>query len=146
MPDSVIGHVNVTPLIDVVMVLIVFFMLVARIGVSTGAEPMRLPQSVRGAKLEDMGNTLTLNLQPAPAGPTVTTLINGRREELNVLPSAKPPLLVDTLTFLRKDNPGLKIILRADKDLPYDLLQPVLKACADANVKNVNFTTEKVAE
>ena len=43
MPESHAAHPNVTPLIDVVMCLIIFFMLVAKIGVSTGAEKMELP-------------------------------------------------------------------------------------------------------
>src|SRR3954471_15197492 len=80
------SEVNVTPLIDVVMVLIVFFMLVAKIGVTTGAEPMDLPATILGAKIEDMGNTLTLNVR-AGAGdePLVTALISGKKEELRVL-------------------------------------------------------------
>src|SRR3954471_23644333 len=94
MPRSVGGEVNVTPLIDVVMVLIVFFMLVARIGVSTGAEPMRVPASVRGAKIEDMGNALTLNVHPSATGTVVTALILGKREQLNLGDNAKPPLLL----------------------------------------------------
>ena len=37
MPEVKEGNINVTPLIDIVMCLIIFFMLVAKIGVSTGA-------------------------------------------------------------------------------------------------------------
>ena len=36
MPEMKEGGVNVTPLIDIVMCLIIFFMLVAKIGVSRG--------------------------------------------------------------------------------------------------------------
>ena len=39
MPAMTEGGVNVTPLIDIVMCMIIFFMLVAKIGVDTGAEP-----------------------------------------------------------------------------------------------------------
>src|ERR1700749_2554224 len=58
------NEVNVTPLIDVVMCLIIFFMLVAKIGITTGAKPMDLPYSYLGKKIDDLGNTLTLNLLP----------------------------------------------------------------------------------
>src|ERR1043165_7812936 len=86
MPRRTGGEVNVTPLIDVVMVLIVFFMLVAKIGVTTGAEPMDLPATILGAKIEDMGNTLTLNVRPGAADePVVTALISGKKEELKIL-------------------------------------------------------------
>jgi len=38
MPDMKEGGVNVTPLIDIVMCLIIFFMLVAKIGVTRGVD------------------------------------------------------------------------------------------------------------
>src|SRR3954469_2246214 len=61
------GGVNVTPLIDVVMCLIIFFMLVAKIGVSTGATPMELPQTIMGMKMDQIGSTIFLNVKdPRP--------------------------------------------------------------------------------
>src|SRR5690349_10744388 len=62
MPESHAAHPNVTPLIDVVMCLIIFFMLVAKIGVSTGAEPMELPETVLGMKIEQLGSSLIINV------------------------------------------------------------------------------------
>ena len=149
LPPAVVRHVNVTPLIDIMLVLIIFFMLVAHIGVTTGAEPMKLPQSIRGARLRDMNNTLTLNIHTTPAGPFVTALVNGEKQQLNVGERAATPALLDVLRYFRfgpdafnpKDNSQFKVIIRADKDMPYQSLQPILKACADAQVKYVNFTT-----
>jgi len=150
------GSVNVTPLIDVVMVMIVFFMLVAKIGVTTGAEPMNLPATILGAKLEDMGNTLTLNVRPgAGQEPLVTALLNGTKQELKAGHPTNGPLLVDALKHFRfgnnpqdphQANPEFKVIIRAEKDMAYRFLEPVLLACAEARVKNVNFTTAQVME
>ena len=65
MPEIKEGNVNVTPLIDIVMCLIIFFMLVAKIGVDTGADRrITIPESLQGLDIGDMGNTLTLNVQP----------------------------------------------------------------------------------
>src|SRR5436309_14821821 len=79
MPEIKEGNVNVTPLIDVVMCLIIFFMLVAKIGVDTGADQrISIPASLQGLEIKDMGNTLTLNVQPGPLDqPMVTALIEG---------------------------------------------------------------------
>src|SRR3954464_3902492 len=64
MPEMKEGGVNVTPLIDIVMCLIIFFMLVAKIGVTSGADPhIKPPSTLLGAKIEDMGNTFTLNVR-----------------------------------------------------------------------------------
>ena len=43
-------------------------------------------------------------------------------------------------------NPDFKIIIRADKEMGYRFLAPVLEQCMLAKVKNVNFNTVKAAE
>lgn len=66
MPEMKEGSVNVTPLIDVVMCLIIFFMLVAKIGVSTGAAKMELPETIIGTKIENLGDNLVVNVLNDP--------------------------------------------------------------------------------
>jgi biopolymer transport protein ExbD len=73
MPEMKEGGVNVTPLIDVVMCLIIFFMLVAKIGVSTGATPMALPTTIMGKKIEELTDTVFLNV----TDPTFERQANG---------------------------------------------------------------------
>src|SRR5437763_4182390 len=77
-PESRSSHPNVTPLIDIVMCLIIFYMLVAKIGVNRGLDQkLQLPMSIQGIKLKDLGNTVTLNVSPgvsAESEPVVTTL------------------------------------------------------------------------
>ena len=143
------SQVNVTPLIDVVMVLIVFFMLVAKIGVTTGAEQMDLPETITGSKIESMGNTLTLNVRPGPASePMVTALVDVNKVELKVIePATGKRQLLDALTYVRQQKgPDFQVIIRAEKNMPYRYLEPVLLACAEAHVKNVSFTTAIVME
>jgi biopolymer transport protein ExbD len=62
MPEMKEGGVNVTPLIDVVMCLIVFFMLVAKIGVKTGATKLDLPETLLGKKIDELGDNVILNV------------------------------------------------------------------------------------
>ena len=162
MPDIKEGNVNVTPLIDIVMCLIIFFMLVAKIGVDTGADQdIVIPTSFQGLEIEDMGNTLTLNVRPgATDQPMVTALVGGIVEELKLIDpvTGRKPLL-DTLkrfrygTDLRPggdreagDNPEFKIIIRGDESMGYAFLEPVLITCAEARVKNVNFNTKKAMQ
>src|SRR6187455_3217371 len=77
MPEMKEGGVNVTPLIDIVMCLIIFFMLVAKIGIDTGADSkIAIPASILGTDIKDLGNTLTLNVQAGAAQqPLVTALV-----------------------------------------------------------------------
>ncbi len=153
MPSSHVSHPNVTPLIDIVMCLIIFFMLIAKIGVTTGAEEMTIPASLMGVDIKDMANTLTLNVRP-PADerskePLVTALVDGAKQELKrgqlvkVLKHFRYGPAEAAVANNRNDNPNFSVNIRAEEELPYRYLQPVLEAAAEANVKNVNFTTRK---
>jgi len=150
-PESHGNHPNVTPLIDIVMCLIIFFMLVAKIGVNTGDDPsIAIPASILGAELADRGQALTLNVRPGVGDdPMVTALVLGsdQPQELKVIDTVTNtrPLL-EVLKKIKKTNPDLKIIIRGDADMAYKYLQPVLITCVEAKVKNVNFDTKIVRE
>jgi biopolymer transport protein ExbD len=163
MPRINEGAVNVTPLIDVVMVMIVFFMLVAKIGIDTGVDrTIAIPASVLGTDIKqmDIPNSVTLNVRPGLAGePDVTALLKGNLQELRLKDPQGHTPLADSLKFFRYgrdllpggwgvngDNPAFNVIIRGDRDMDYRYLEPVLIACAEANVKSVNFSTETVAE
>src|SRR5215207_7310324 len=96
MPDIKEGGVNVTPLIDVVMCLIIFYMLIAKIGVDTGANPnINIPASLQGVNIQDMGNTLTLNVVAGPLDqPMVTALVGDVVAEVKLVDgTGQKPLL-----------------------------------------------------
>ena len=147
MPESHSVHPNVTPLVDVVMCLIIFYMLVAKIGVDTGADKkIDLPVSLQGVKLEDLGNTVTLNVSAGAEQPLVTTLSpkTGRNEEIKINEGDKKPLR-DLLRMFRGQNERFKVIIRADQNLDYRFLEPVLHACNEAQVREMNYATREQA-
>ena len=143
-------HVNVTPLIDVVMCLIVFFLTVSKL-VKDEMVEMVIPRAQVGLEMEDQAGRLTINVVPP------------RDKDNNVIPvdqrymtAAKPAIkiqgqdaitgdgwkdLVVRLRAEKKAKPDLKVILRADENEQYDWIGPVLVACAQADIKDVNFAT-----
>jgi biopolymer transport protein ExbD len=150
------SEVNVTPLIDVIMCLIIFFMLVAKIGVSTGSNAkVNLPYTYLGKKIDDMGNTLTLNLlgvgvdPNAPTGMQVTALVDGQEKDLPFEPvkvaGDKPtsPLQETVRQMKVKFKDQFKVILRTDKELPYSQVQQVLAICAVVGADKLEFATKQ---
>src|ERR1700712_5167478 len=80
MPEMKEGGVNVTPLIDIVMCLIIFFMLVTKIGVSRGVDKdIILPDTLMGQKISDMGDTITINMHFIASGSPSQLNINGKQ-------------------------------------------------------------------
>ncbi|HEY2585262.1 MAG TPA: biopolymer transporter ExbD [Tepidisphaeraceae bacterium] len=153
MPDMKEGGVNVTPLIDIVMVLIIFFMLVAKIGVSRGEdESVPLPSAILGVSLDSLSNTLTLNIHYNRSGeePLVNALVKGEKREIHVTKryASGTDLELDRVLaeFHDINKEKTNIILHADKDLPYAQLEPVLTSIAKAGIMNVSYETLKGAD
>lgn len=161
--ESHASHPNVVPLIDVIMCLIIFFMLVARIGVSSGEDgSILIPYAALGRQIKSMDNTLLLNVKDVNGRPEVSAQLDssgGRGRETLILDTGTGRRLVDVLKRLRfgddlragqsrpggRDNPDLKLIIRGESTMSFGVLQQVLLAAAEANVTSLNFqtTTEK---
>jgi len=147
MPSMQEGGVNVTPLIDIVMCLIIFFMLVAKIGVSRGAlKAIDLPMTVLGKEMKDFANTLTLNIQPTNLDePQITTQVDGVTKDIKIIDrnsgQVERPLLAILKKYKESHATG-SIIIRADRDLAYKQLEQVLLTCADAEISNIAYETK----
>jgi biopolymer transport protein ExbD len=151
MPDMKEGGVNVTPLIDVVMCLIIFFMLVAKIGVSTGIDQkIDAPSAYLGVKITDLGNALALNLYPKPGTdePQVLVDLKGERQkelkfqEIRAGKQVHP--IREVLQDLRKERgPAFKVIINADRNMKYAAMQLILQECTLAGATNVNFAAKE---
>ncbi len=147
MPDMKEGGVNVTPLIDIIMCLIIFFMLVTKIGVSRGElKALDLPKTILGKEIKDFGNTLTLNVQPTNLDePQITTLVDGSTKDIKMVDTIGGTVQRPLLTILKKykeTHSGGSIIIRADRDLTYKQLEQVLLTCADAEISNLAYETK----
>ena len=148
MPEMKEGGVNVTPLIDIVMCLIIFFMLVAKIGVTRGdLKSVVLPKTILGKELKDFSNTLTLNVLPTNLDePQVTTLVDGQPRDIKItdrMGGVNDQPLLRILKEFKATHTDPKLIVRADKDLPYSQLELVLLACAEAEITNVAYETKE---
>ena len=127
MPEMKESGVNVTPLIDVVMCLIIFFMLVAKIGVSTGAQAMELPETIVGMKIEKLGDNLVVNVMdpnpevvdPATGKPVVDD--KGRKRRRRGAGAVDEPIVTAMLDQLKDKGQAKEIKLRgaAPGDYPF---------------------------
>jgi len=150
MPHMQEGGVNVTPLIDIVMVLIVFFMLVAKIGVTRGEDTdIPLPAAILGKSLKSMSNTLTLNVHWNKNGdePVLDALIDGKKRELHLTrqyAGGKDEELARVLKAWRDaQQDKANLIIRADQDMPYRQLELVLLAAAQAEIGNISYEAKQ---
>jgi biopolymer transport protein TolR len=142
---------NMTPLIDVTFLLIIFFLLVNDIIAEQDVQ-LLLPELDHSQVVQlDQPNRLVINIIPDHHTPTTTRLglanplaVNGGAQWVKVglarFAINQPNALTAFLVEARTARPNLAIVLRADAAVEYQYVEPVMEAIADAQIKHVLVT------
>lgn len=131
--DTHSAVVNVTPLIDVVMCLIIFYLLVGKLAMEQRTK-MVLPSSGSGiTQIEPSVLTIEIPTDPALG----EARLDGRTVSLAELKS--------NLSTKVAANATLAVQLRADRAMPFSRVQPVLDACREAGLSTVRLATMRAA-
>ena len=125
-PDA---NINITPLVDVVLVLLIIFMVVTPM-LNEGLE---LPKSMDPTRLNAMTDDLKININ--------------QQGEIRVgdKPSSDSKLKEDLAKELEK-NPFRPVYLSADKALQFGTIRTVLSALRDAGVSQAGLVTSFTSE
>ena len=119
---------NMTPLIDVVFLLIIFFLLSSHLARQETQLALPLPAADSGQQEED-GDRPRL---------TVNVLADG-----TLLVANRPVAATELAALLveRRDVHGdeLEVRIRADRSVPYARVEPVMLACVRAGIWNVAY-------
>ena len=138
--------VNVTPLIDVVMCLIIFFLIVGKLANETGN--VRLPTSASG-KGETAARAVTISVaRPEPGSSRARVFVDGMLVGEQQPESELRELILLKAGVRPKPDGGyttalLPVHVRCDRELPYGAVEPVLRACAALGIPGVRVATER---
>lgn len=119
------ADINVTPMVDVMLVLLVIFMVTAPM-MTTGI-PLDLPQ---GGKEVLAGADKALRISVGNDG---TVYVGTEPTEV--------PALVGRVVEMRRNNPELAIVISGDKVASYGAVMGVMGALKDAGVEKVGLET-----
>ncbi|MBQ9874522.1 MAG: biopolymer transporter ExbD [Thermoguttaceae bacterium] len=121
---------NVAPLIDVTFLLIVFFVMSDRMIRDEFAMDLLLPREASGEspREDDDSDKIVLNLRSADE-----LYYGAKRIELSQLP--------DRLRRekTRAGRRKISVRIRADRDVPYGAVEPILVICAQNGFPDVSF-------
>ncbi|MCK9687683.1 ExbD/TolR family protein [Scleromatobacter humisilvae] len=120
------SDINMTPLIDVMLVLLVIFMIAAPL--MTSSLKMDLPK-VAAARSNDGGAALALAITPdgkVHVGDAVVT----------------HDVLVSTLRQTAARQPQPDVLLSADKSVPYGRVAELIGLVQDAGLTHIGFTAQ----
>lgn len=123
------AEINVIPLVDVVLVLLVIFMVTA-------------PMLYRGLDIQ-LPRSSTNTIKPEER--VVLTVERDRRIYLDKDPV---PLvqLQQRLDALHRKNPDLSVFLRADRDVPYGTVVQVMDGVKKAGIDKLGMVTDPLRE
>jgi biopolymer transport protein ExbD len=119
------SDINVTPLVDVCLVLLIIFMVVTPMMVNG---PVQLPQVANGTGLDERALPLTVKQDGSVYLGTAVI----RREELS-----------SQLERMRATEGSRPIHVRADKQVLYGDVRDVLGACRDAGWEDVTLVGQR---
>jgi biopolymer transport protein TolR len=126
-PDEVQGGINVTPLVDVCLVLLIIFMVVTPM-LQNGVDVL-LPQGPNSVKKPGDQGDLTISIKPDGTVFVGQTWIPDRD-------------LARYLAAEYQKNPSRPVMLKADKRINFGKVRLVMKAANEANFSTVAILTE----
>ena len=121
--DGVIAGINVTPLVDVMLVLLVIFIVTAKI-IVTPAVPLDLPPAAHSEEVQ-----VVLSVIVPARGPM---LVNGAA-------LSSDDALQDLARTALAGNPELRAVIQADGDVPHRRVLHVLDQLKGAGITRVAF-------
>ena len=128
--DGLISGINVTPLVDVMLVLLVIFMVTAKIIVSQGM-PMDLPKSASGENLQSIFS--------------VDLSVDGKvRVDQKAL--ANDDAILPAARQARGINREIRAVIRADKKVEHGRVIHVLDLLRQAGISKIAFAITPVAK
>uniref|UniRef100_A0A7C5KD34 Biopolymer transporter ExbD n=1 Tax=Thermodesulfobium narugense TaxID=184064 RepID=A0A7C5KD34_9BACT len=126
--DDEIAEINIVPLVDVVLVILIIFLVTATL-IAQGAIPIDLPNAKTAVIKQEIKDI------PLTIRSDGTMFINENKTD--------PKLITETLKTLKSDNPNIIIKIRADKNTQFDFVVRAIDACRAAGIERYNIETLK---
>ena len=124
------GEFQMAPMIDMVFLLLVFFMCVSTLEQADRAVPLSLPESKESKVPDDLSDRGTVSIDHKG-------VIYLGRKKVDIEKMKKQIGL-----FLR-EKPDLQIHLRADRETAYGDIKRVLQSCAEAGAYKIIYATHQ---
>ncbi len=127
---------NITPLLDIVFLLIIFFLLVTNFSAAELPDLDPPDPDESQAKDRRAENRVVVNVIPEPSDPeNVQKLRVGAQD----VPAGEYSRLTK---LLQQESDKVRIDLRADGSLPYTAIRPVMAAIAEAGIQRINMVAK----
>lgn len=120
--------INMTPMIDIVFLLIIFFLVSSHLAKQENHLKLDLPVAMSG--IDEVSDQATVTIQITPQG---EWQLNGQSTSLEAL----APLLRQKLVQVEGN---LRVRIRTDRHQEYEVVSPLLKLCGELGISDLVFS------
>ncbi len=124
---------QIAPMIDILLVLLVFFMSISSTEVLQSNKEINLPIAKEAKEAKDNPGQVIINV-------TYTSINDLTAIEVDQQNYAMPADIVPILINKVSANPLLRVLIRADREVRYDYVRKILEAVGQSGVGNVTFS------
>lgn len=128
-PDKVQSSINVTPLVDVVLVLLIIFMVVAP-QMNSGGPPIDVPTTDKAPRHKDGGRQILVAIERSG-----TIWIDGDQVAAG--------RFHESLLKMAKDRDEWKVVIKGDSRLTFGQVKQAMLAADAAGFKHVGLIAER---
>ena len=123
------GRVEIIPMIDTIVILLIFYMSFSRFAEMEREARIKLPTSRAGDEFQKTPNQIIVNMFSAD-----DVTLGGQPYKVGDLP--------DLLRRMKATDPNLNsLILRGRREMTYQDLSAFMKVCSKAGIADVTFAT-----
>ncbi len=151
-PKPVAMTLNLAPMVDVMMCLIIFFLLASKL-VDAQHRPLNLPYARAALEVGrgELGTRVVINVCPSEDDPLRAEYIVEVWDGRNITERTLEPDEIAEYLQLRADRAtaretGLCCVIRADQDVAYGHVEVVLRGCGLAKIAKVVFSARSGQE
>lgn len=119
-------------MVDVLLVLLIFFMSITSTEVLRNVKELELPNAKNAGEKNKKSNQVVINVTWLAATHSGSIIVDNKNYP-------DPMSMVPMLRQRFEANPMVRVLLRADKAVEYQTISEVMKACSSAGIANVTF-------
>ena len=130
---AIFAEINITPLTDIFLVLLIIFMVASSVSVAKAREQARSGLTVnlpKGTRREIPERAQSMIVEIAPNGDILADGVPVKKENIRGLFLAR-----------FKNAPDTQVILRADRSVPHGTVVEVMEAAKDVGLRNLAIAT-----
>lgn len=130
-----------TPMIDCVFLLLIFFMCAATMSKVDFTPEVKLPVAPKAAVPEDLRGRGTINILPLGTPTSAGAATSAQRPFMVYGELMDAEELRRAIAVKREADPNFRVYMRVDRNADFALVRRAIKACAEAGVFDIIFGT-----